>query len=326
MRILVTGAAGFLGYCVAVRLKDAGHDLVLADDFSRGQQDAAYVSLCAAASVSAHAVDLLQAESWDVLDGEFDAVLHMAAINGTRHFYERPYEVLDTNLHLVQNLLLWHGARSPRAKIVFTSSSEVYAGVDGVPVPTPEDVPVGFEDIQNPRYSYAASKIAGELLIRHYGESTGVSFAIVRPHNIYGPRMGFDHVIPQFITRLARRDDPFRILGGDQSRAFCYVDDFTGGLTAALESDRADGEIVNLGDDRVETRIVDLADLLFAIAGHHPAVELKEAPPGSVRRRCPDLSKARALLGYRPVVPLEEGLRHTWKWYSAELGAPGTFR
>ena len=315
MRVLVTGAAGFLGYHTAVALSAVGHDLVLVDNFSRHQRDDVFRELLDSRRVEFHKLNLMVERNWKVLGSDYDVVTHFAAVNGTRHFYERPFHVLETNIDLVRQLLAWHHRYSPEARIIWTSSSEVYAGLPEVEIPTDEETPVGIGDVFNPRYSYAVSKLAGELLIINYCRSRDVRYTIVRPHNIYGPRMGQDHVIPEFVLRILRREEPFRIYGGDQTRAFCYVNDFVGSLMAILGSQSADAQIFNLGDDRCELRILDLAERLFRIAGWHPNVALLPAPQGSVPRRRPSLEKARRILDYEPRTEPEEGLRFTYEWY-----------
>lgn len=317
MKILVTGAGGFIGCHTALALSAAGHELVCADNFSRVSSDGLIDRLRSRPTVRFVEADLLGDDVWNELGAGFDAVIHLAAINGTRHFYERPYEVLSTNVRLVQNMLEWHREANPAARIVFTSSSETYAGVAGVPVPTPEDVPVGVNDVRNPRFSYAIGKIAGEGLILGYAQATGSPYVIIRPHNVYGPRMGDDHVIPEFAVRLVAREDPFVIHGGVNTRAFCYVDDFVSGLTAAAETGGADGEILNLGDDRDEISMVELARRMMEIAGISSRIEVKDAPAGSVMRRCPDITKARRLLGFQPSVSLDQGLTQTFDWYAS---------
>lgn len=319
MRVLITGGAGFLGYHTAAALADASDEVVLVDNFSRSTEDKDLAALTKRPNVSLRKTDLLYPGAWDDLRGSFDTVIHFAAINGTRHFYERPYEVLDVNIALVLELLRWHQRAAAQAKIVFTSSSETYAGTSGIPVPTPEAVPLTVKDLSNPRWSYAASKIAGEALVMNYGRTTGVPFLIIRPHNIYGPRMGKDHVIPEFTARILRKEDPFVINGADDSRAFCYVEDFVRGAVAAATGRGADGQVVNLGDDREETRIGDLANLMFGIAGVSPRVVIREAPPGSVKRRRPDISRARRLLGYEPRTGLRAGVEVTFKWYAQQM-------
>jgi UDP-glucose 4-epimerase/UDP-glucuronate decarboxylase len=317
VRALVTGAGGFIGYHTAVALAEAGHQAVLVDNFSRQPKDAAFAQLLAHPCVTSHQLDLMQEESWKTLGGGYDAIFHLAGINGTRFFYQRPHHVLDTNVQLMRLMLAWHRRFSPGTHVVWTSSSEVYAGVPGLPIPTPEEVPVGIPDVFNPRYSYAVSKLTGELLLINYARDQQAAYTVVRPHNIYGPRMGQEHVIPEFSLRIKRREEPFRIFGGVETRAFCYVTDFVSGLTAIPEASEAQGQVIHLGDDRQEIRIIDLAEKMFQVAGWHPdRVEVQPAPAGSVARRCPCLAKARKILRLQPKTSLEQGLRETYDWYA----------
>lgn len=317
MRVLITGAAGFLGYHTSRAILAQGYETVLVDNLFRGERDRAFQELLEDARAEYHALDLTRADSWEALGGHYDAVFHFAAINGTRHFYEQPYEVLERNIELVRLMLQWHHRFADTAQIIWTSSSEVYAGVPGVHIPTAEDTPVGIDDVFKPRYSYAVSKLAGECLVINYARGKDVRYTIVRPHNIYGPRMGYDHVIPQFIVRIKQHEEPFRIHGGHQTRAFCYVDDFVNGVVSLLSTRAAEGEVIHLGDDRLELPIHQLAERLFRIARWHPPVERLEAPPGSVSRRKPDLRKSRRLLNYEPRTGLDEGLSRTYEWYLA---------
>jgi nucleoside-diphosphate-sugar epimerase len=315
MKLLVTGAAGFIGFHTAAALASQGHELVLADNYSRHGRSSGFRSLATSPKVRLHELDLCDPQAWAQLGGDFDAVFHFAAINGTRHFYERPFEVLDINMQLMRMCLAWHRQHSPRAHIVFTSSSEVYAGVAGLQLPTPEETPVGIDDVTNPRYSYSVSKLVGELLLISYARSTKAPWTIVRPHNIYGPGMGYDHVIPQFIARAIRREDPFRIFGADTTRTFCYIDDFVRGVTAILGSPQAVGQLIHLGNESDELTMLQLANRLFAVLGWQPAVELHPAPAGSTPRRCPSIAKARRILGFAPSVGLDRGLKLTYDWY-----------
>jgi UDP-glucose 4-epimerase/UDP-glucuronate decarboxylase len=172
-----------------------------------------------------------------------------------------------------------------------------------------------------PRASYALSKMATELLLRHYSRSHGFAARITRYHNVYGPRMGYDHVIPQFIERLLAGEDPFTIYGAYQSRAFCYVDDAVEATMRLAALRTADPVVMNIGNDREELQIVDLARRLFDVAGRSPALRIEPPPPGSPERRQPDIGRLRELTGFEPRVQLDEGLRRTYAWYRQRRSA-----
>ena len=317
MRILITGARGFIGLSVASALIEQGADLILCDNGSRGPADTAFESLLSNPSVTYFDVDLTKSTGWDILPKGIDAIFHFAAINGTRYFYERPYEVINTNLLCTIEMLHWHLKNDSNSHIIWTSSSETYASVNH-PIPTSENTSVGISDVFNPRYSYAASKLAGEVLLINYARTENKPFTIVRPHNIYGPRMGTEHVIPEFIMRLINKENPFLIYGAEQTRCFCYIDDFVNGMLATLAHEEAKGQIFHLGDDRNEIKIIDLAQMLHDIANTETNFKVEPAPAGSVERRKPDITKAKDLLGFRPVMDLRLGLKSTLDWYSEE--------
>jgi len=139
----------------------------------------------------------------------------------------------------------------------------------------------------------------------------------VRYHNIYGPEMGYDHVVPQIVMRALRRESPFRIIGADQTRSFCFVADGAEATRLVMEAaDARPGELVHIGDERGEIAIGTLYEMIFDVLGERPeAIESIAAPNGSVARRCPDTSRLFELTGYRAATPLAEGLAETVAWY-----------
>lgn len=204
--------------------------------------------------------------------------------------------------------------------MVWTSSSEAYAGLADLgvlPLPTPEDVPLIIPDVANTRFSYASSKVAGEALAQAYAAERGLGVTVVRPHNVYGPRMGYDHVIPELIGRINDGESPLMLYGGEQTRSFCYVDDATEILARLGEGSFPPGFTVHLGNGQEEVSIEDLACRLLRVMGKPERTENRPAPEGSVARRRPDTTKAEQAVGFRPRVTLDEGLAGTAVWYSA---------
>jgi len=317
MKVLIAGGAGFIGLHLAKYLAEKRDDVTICDNLFRGEMDSELTDLIKSENVEFVNADLTDGKEFEKIEPDFDLVYHLAAINGTNFFYDIPHVVLRVNVLTLLNTLDWL-TRKNCQKLIWTSSSEVYAGaiaLNKVPVPTPEDIPLVIEDVFNPRFSYAASKIVGESLCLNYAKSCGLNVSIVRPHNIYGPRMGYEHVIPQFITRIIRREDPFRIYGGSQSRAFCFIEDLVRGLASIGESPKTNNEIVNIGNDKEEITIINLTGKMFDLFHFHPELEILPPPKGSVNRRCPDITKARELLGYEPQIDLNTGLQRTYDWY-----------
>jgi UDP-glucose 4-epimerase/UDP-glucuronate decarboxylase len=238
----------------------------------------------------------------------------LVAVLGVRNVINEPARVLRVNTLSVMNLLDWI---EPDERLFFASTSETYAGgvnAGFVPVPTPETVPLVIDDVTAPRSTYAISKMLGEAAVVHASRANGFPFVIGRFHNVYGPRMGTDHVVGEMSARALRRENPFRVWGSEQARAFCYVDDAVDAVVRLMSTDDAVGEIVHIGSE-TETIIADLAELILRLAAFSPDIQVLPAPPGAVVRRVPDLTKLRALTGYEPRVTLEEGARRTFAWF-----------
>jgi UDP-glucuronate decarboxylase len=313
MRTLVLGGAGFIGLHLTRRLLADGHEVTVVDDFSRGRDDRELAAIRPLVEVVP--ADLTTAEAYAGLPHGWDQVYLLAAVVGVRNVERDPARVLRVNTLALQHLLDW---LQPGERLFFASTSETYAGTVSAglaPVPTGEEVPLLVADVAAPRFAYAVSKLWGEAAVLHTARAKDLRCVVGRFHNVYGPRMGADHVIPEMSLRAIRREDPFRVFGSDQSRAFCYVDDATEAMVRLMSGDEAAGQIVHIGNDTEQTRIGDLAELVLRVAGFDPARTVLPAPPGSVVDRCPDITKLRALTGFEPKVALEDGVRRTFEWY-----------
>lgn len=318
-RILLLGGAGFVGYHLARRLaEEPSNRITLVDDLSRGRMDRDLTALLARPGVELVRADLTDPAALAAVPRAWDEVYLLAAVVGVRHAMQDPLRVIRVNTLAALNVLEW--ATPAIGTLFFASTSETYAGavsLGQVPVPTPETVPLTVADVHNPRFAYAASKILGEAAMIHYGASKGLPVVIGRFHNVYGPRMGADHVIPELCLRALSREDPFTVYGPEQRRAFCHVTDAVEAMVALMGTPGAAGQIVNIGNDAEETTVEHLLERILRIADFSPTRERLPAPPGSVDRRCPDLGKLRALTGLVPKVPLHAGLQETFAWYRA---------
>jgi nucleoside-diphosphate-sugar epimerase len=319
--MLVTGGTGFVGSALVRGLLEAGAEVRSLDNDSRG-----------AVRRLGDARDRIERMTGDIRDPDMvgravdgmDAVYHLAYINGTEFFYTRPELILEVAAKGMMNVLdacVRHGV----GELILASSSEVYQTPPVIP--TDETAPLSVPDVLNPRYSYGGGKILSELLAVNYGRRFFERTLIVRPHNVYGPDMGQEHVIPQFVLRVKelgeRQADgvlDFPIQGtGDETRAFMYIDDFVRALLHVVE--HAQGiQIVHIGTDQ-EVSIGDVARLVARACGREIHVRPGELLPGSPPRRCPDVSKLRKL-GFAPRVPLDEGVRRTASWYLSTSSVP----
>ena len=320
-KILITGGAGFIGYHLSKRLAKAGHSITIADNFFRSHNDADLTALIALPNVSLIETDLTKSEAWDSVGIGYDEVYHLVGINGTKYFYEIPHEVLRIGVSTTMNVLEWFRSKNskPGAKILYTSSNEAYASAleafGKLPIPTPENVPLVIADTYNPRWSYGGQKLIGELFFIHYAKAYNFRMTIVRPHNFYGPRAGYEHVIPEIVGRVSNKIEPFPIFGADDTRSFCYIDDAVEAIQAVMESGTTDGGTYHIGTHE-ETVISDLVEKIFELMGWKPqTLDIKNSPEGSVKRRLADVSKIKKDTGWEAQTPLKEGLRKTIDWY-----------
>ncbi|KAB7744798.1 NAD-dependent epimerase/dehydratase family protein [Nostocoides sp. F2B08] len=314
MNNLILGGAGFIGAHLAARLLRDGRRVTIVDDFSRGTRDAAIADLerSGARLVSA---DLTRPDPWVLLGQDWDEVYHLVAVVGVRNVEQDPLRCMRVNTLATLNLIDW----VPRkARVFYSSTSEVYAGgvAHGiVPVPTAESAMVVVDKPTAPRAAYAVSKLWGEAALSHAGAARGFDWVTGRFHNVYGPRMGMSHVVPEMLARAAAGETPFRVWGADQTRAFCYVDDAVEAVVRLMRTPRATGRIVHIGTT-AETHIIDLARIVLSAVGVDPPLQVLQGPDGSVSRRCPDTSLLYRLTGHVPRIELPEGVRRTWQWYS----------
>lgn len=316
-RVLVTGGTGFVGSALVHRLVRDGHRVRVLDNNWRG--------LASRLSSIQKEIELIEADMRDAsavrqaVDG-VKTVWHLASVNGTEHFYTQPELVLDVGVRGMLNLLDALPKKGVR-NLFFASSSEVYQSPRKIP--TDESVALSIPDVLNPRFSYAAAKAIGEMMAMHSATRSVERVVIFRPHNVYGPDMGTEHVVPQFTLRMAGLASKpggtieFPIEGsGKETRAFIYIDDLIEGMM--LLSERGESRaIYHIGTDR-EFDVATLAREIARCFGREVRIVPGETRKGSTPRRCPDISKLRAL-GFSPHVPLRAGLEKTVRWYRDNL-------
>jgi nucleoside-diphosphate-sugar epimerase len=312
--ILVTGGSGFIGSALVKALVRDGHAVRVLDDNSRG----------APRRLEEVANDI-EFINGDIRDSDavaratkgMDEVHHLAFINGTEFFYSAPEAVLDVGVKGMINVI--DACRKAGVgSLVLASSSEVYQSPPHIP--TDESAPLVVPDPNNPRYSYGGGKIISELMAINYGRKFFERVLIFRPHNVYGPDMGWEHVIPQLSLRFKAAaaehptgKTPFKLQSdGSQTRSFCHVDDLVHGVMVMREKGEHLG-IYHVGTME-EVAIAELARKIAAHAGRDIQLIAGPAPQGGTERRCPDIAKLRKL-GYSPRVPLDIGLPSTVDWY-----------
>jgi nucleoside-diphosphate-sugar epimerase len=319
-RHLVTGGAGFIGAALVLRLINEGHEVTVLDRFSRGKHNRL------PHGVRTLHCDIRHAEPVHDAVKDADVIWHLAYVQGTQTFYADPKDVIDVALHGIVNLLAGVEKAGQNPDLILVSTSEVYQNPPEGMFPTDETVPLSVPDVTNPRYSYGGGKIAQEIATLAYSKAGVLGRAvIVRPHNIYGPDMGYEHVIPEFAVRMlglpSYQQKPglqqFHIQGtGLETRSFCHITDCVDGLMVALERGE-DRNVYHLGNPGEEHTIRHLARLVAQHYQRKITVIPGTLPKGSPTRRLPDISKLRAL-GFEPKVGLRDGLAGTLDWYDRD--------
>lgn len=326
MRCIVTGGAGFLGSHLVEQLVATGHSVAVIDDMFRGKQK----NLLGCKGMEGYflimgdAADRSNYEKAADKLGGVDCVYHLAAINGTKWFHERPDFVVQVNLDTLRVALDFSITRGSR--FVFTSSPEAFGEQPEMPLTNTSDSLFSSAS-EHGRHSYGASKYLGEILVQHAVGNSSLDARIVRPFNAYGPRLpgnSYGQVTGIFLEQC-RKESPITIHGdGMQTRSFTWVEEVVEGIRIAgeletgLDGSRLAGSAFNLGNPE-EVSISDLAELCIEITGSSSEIHYQETGhPGDSRRRVPDISEAQEVLGWAPFQSLEDGLRSCWRWMLAE--------
>jgi UDP-glucose 4-epimerase len=315
MRVLVTGGAGYIGSHLVDLLLEKDHEVTVLDNLTTGK----------IANIQ-HCLDDIRFVNGSIMDGPLveteveraQLVFHLAAAVGVRHIVDAPLEALLVNTRGTENVLsacfkYWR-------KVLLASTSEVYGKTAKVPMQEDDDRVLGPTTIH--RWSYSTAKAIDEHLAFAY-RAHGLPVTIVRYFNSYGPRLdprGYGSVVANFI-RQCEQDQAITVHGdGQQTRCFTYVDDTVRGTYLAGTTPAAEGSIINLGNDR-ETTILELAEMIRDSLGSQSEIKPTSYEsyygPGfeDTRRRVPDITRARELLGWQPTVALEEGLARTLEWW-----------
>lgn len=314
MKAVVTGAAGFLGSFLSEELLLNDYDVIGVDNFFRGKQE----YLPEHNNFKFCKIDLARHPDKinELIEREQpDIVFHYAAVNGTKYFYDIPYQVINDNVRITQNVL--NACKNSTVdKIVYASSSETYG--EPLEVPTPETHPI-LLNIHTNRDSYASSKAICDFYTKLFAREYKIKYLILRIFNTYGPHMDtseYGQVIPEFIHKMFK-DKKFTIIGdGNHTRSFCFVDDHIR-LVRAL-SEKVSNEVVNVGNDK-ETKIVDLAKTMHKIENKEFNPKYLPGREYDHKRRCPDISKLKKLINDHPKTSIEDGLEKTIKIYKNKL-------
>jgi len=307
-RVLVTGGAGFLGSWMCQTLLASGAHVTCVDNFASGRKE--------------NIQHLMEKERFRFIEHDIstplpvetrlDYVFHMASRASPFEFEHYPIQILKAN---TMGVLVALGiAKKHGAKILYTSTSEVYGNPDIVP--TPESYYGNVNPI-GPRGCYDEAKRCGEAYVMAYRKQHNLDTRIARIFNTYGPRIRMDgiygRVIPRFISQ-ALNGDPITVFGdGSQTRSFTYVTDQIEGLLRLASLDAARGQVINIGNVN-EITVLTLAKKVIEITGSSSTLSFHPLPEDDPLRRRPDVTRAKQLLEWEPKVPLEKGLVRTIEW------------
>ena len=310
-KVLVTGAAGFVGSHLVDSLLGDGHEVVGVDNFSTGNQ-ANIAHLAANASFQFFELDIV-AGLGDLESIKFDQIFHLASPASPPHYMRLAIETMHVNTTATEILL--QQATKHGSRLLFASTSEIY----GDPHEHPQRESYwGNVNPIGPRSVYDEAKRFGETLLSHFHRSENTDTVIVRIFNTYGPRMDPDdgRVVSSFI-RDGIKAKPFQVFGdGKQTRSFCFVSDLVAGLRGAMDSGISGP--VNLGNPN-EFTLLELATEVGKVLDIDPVLEFKELPIDDPKQRQPDISYAKSALNWEPKIELSEGLQLTADWMKTRL-------
>ncbi len=325
MKVLITGGAGFIGGHFANRLLQSNNvHIDLLDNFARAVHDPFLDALKAKPNVGVIERDLLLHGALDDLADDYTHIVHLAAIVGVVHVLKKPYDVLRSNEGMMFAALDLAHRQKNLERFVFASTSEIVAGTllqYGIDIPTPETTPLCVPDPSDVRHTYLLSKLYGESLCHH----SGLPFTCVRPHNVYGPRMGLVHVVPELAKKVLALPEggELEVFSADHRRTFCYVDDAVEIMARLMTGGDDCQGVFNLGTQDPEVTIREMAQAVVDKIGKH--VKLVDGPvmTGSPTRRCPDMGKTTAACGFTSQVSLAEGVGRTLDWYNEHVFKAG---
>jgi len=297
---LITGGTGFIGSNISNMLLSEGYKVVVFDNNQRGKVRRLNKNIKFIRG------DIRSKKNLSSAFRNIDAVIHLAYVNGTKFFYSKPELVLDVatkGLINVFDLCI----KNKIKELYLASSSEVYQTPDKIP--TDENVSLKIPDIKNPRYSYGGGKILTELYGMNYGKRYFKKLIIFRPHNVYGPDMGMEHVIPELLTKFkkVKKHQKLKIEGtGNETRSFIYISDFCDAFLTLIKYGKH-LNIYNIGTEN-RVKVSKILDILKKITKKKIKISTTHLKTGGTKHRCPDIKKIKKL-GFKPKISLIEGIK-----------------
>lgn len=314
-KILIIGGAGFIGYHLAKKLIQLNYKVDLIDNFSRGSFDAELKEFIKNKNLKLIKIDISLDSSEKKINNNYFAIFHLAAIVGVKNVINRPYSVLFENINLTLKAISIAKKQKNLKKFFFASTSEIYSKSIqklNLKIPTSEDVDLMVSDVGDKRSTYFLSKIYGESLVHH----SKLPFIIFRPHNIYGPRMGKSHVIPEMIIKFLKAKKNVVAFSPHHTRSFCYIDDAINQLVFLLSKPLIKNNTFNIGNHKDEIKIsLLIKKIKHRMGKKNIKINFKKDNHGSQNRRCPNMLKLKSFYNFN-LTSLDTGLDKTIQWYT----------
>ena len=313
-RILILGGAGFIGFYLAKRLLN-NNKITIVDNLSKiKRKDQQLEKLLKIKNIKFHQKDILKINP-NNFPRNFHYIFDCAAIVGVKKVIEKSYFSLEHNIKLTLNAIEIAKKQKKLKKIIFCSSSEVYDGGGkfyNTKYPVQENYPITMSDIYHKRTVYMSSKILGEILYIN----SGLPFVINRFHNIYGPRMGYSHVIPELIKKLHSPKKIIKVFSPNHSRTFCYYQDAIKIIIKLAVSKKSTKKIFNVGNQTPEIKIKQLIRIIMKVLKIKKRIIFKQNPHNSPLRRCPNMKLTNKIVGKLKFTKIEDGILNVFNYYN----------
>ena len=310
-KILITGAAGFIGFHLIKKLiKNKNYSITIVDNLSRGRIDDEFRKIIQLNKIKFLKKDLSKKL---VFNTNFDYIFHLAAIVGVSNVEKQPIKTFKNNLSSTINLIEAFSLKKNKPVFIFFSTSEVYQPLLEKKIlnfPTSEKQTFIYPNEFHPRQSYYLSKFFSEIVIN----LSRIRFIIYRPHNIYGPRMGYSHVVPELFLKFKNKKK-IDVFSPYHKRAFCYIDDAINQILKSCFNKKSLNNVFNIGNMKQETRIIDLVKGIGKILNSKKKIIIKSNTKGSPSRRLPNIYKIKKITKIKNFTPLMVGLKKTLNWY-----------
>jgi len=319
-KIIITGGAGFIGYYLAKKLLKKNFQVIIWDNLSRGKYDIHFKNLIKNKNIKFVKKDLSKKITSNIKGVKY--IFHLAGSVGVQNINQNPLDAFLNNILTCKNIVRFNSKIKGKSKIILFSTSEVYSPLikkNKVKFPIKEVNDIIIENKVIPRDSYYLSKIFNEKLV----QLSKSNYLIIRPHNIYGPRMGYSHVIPELIKKLFLEKKKITkkslVFSPHHQRAFCYIDDAVEQIVSLTLNPKTNNQIFNIGNMNQEIKIIDLAKKLKNLVFQKSNLVRGGVTKGSPIRRVPNMKKTIKKTKINNFTNIDKGLLQTVRWYLNDI-------